>query len=310
MGVVVPLVVISVFAVALYTRAYGSIDMPGTSIHLWNVIMVTSPQLNLLNIIMQNMLLFTILYSFAYILLYVEPGSSLFFPLKFNPKYPKNSLIIREVYRSYRGILICSIMEYITNILHNYNIFPIQGDNEFIKTYFNSQDIGFPLLVLLFGIVYLWGDMHFYWTHRMLHTKWFYKSVHKEHHESYNPDPWSGLSMHWFESAVYFSSAFLLSPFVPLWISSLLYKGLIIFPLEGHSGYGSWNMEGSHNHYIHHAKFNWNYGSSPLWDHLMGTNYSDKNSNRQTEKEAYRQAALVGCQISKGIKNETKEKIN
>ena len=59
--------------------------------------------------------------------------------------------------------------------------------------------------------MFLWGDFHFYWTHRLLHTPWFYKSVHKTHHESYNPDPFSGLSMHWFESAVYFSAAPLLA---------------------------------------------------------------------------------------------------
>ena len=41
-------------------------------------------------------------------------------------------------------------------------------------------------------LLLLWGDVHFYWTHRMLHTQWFYKSVHKIHHESYNPDPFSG----------------------------------------------------------------------------------------------------------------------
>ena len=50
------------------------------------------------------------------------------------------------------------------------------------------------LIILGIGniLLYLWGDFHFYWTHRMLHTHWFYKNVHKIHHESYNPDPFSG----------------------------------------------------------------------------------------------------------------------
>ena len=87
----------------------------------------------------------------------------------------------------------------------------------------------------------------------------------------------SGLSMHWFESAVHFSAAPLLSFVLPLWSYRLMTKSLILFPLEGHSGFGSWDFEPDYNHYIHHAKFNWNYGSSPLWDHLMGTNYKPQD---------------------------------
>ena len=57
--------------------------------------------------------------------------------------------------------------------------------------------------------------------------------------------------------------------------------GLIIAPLEGHWGFGNWNKEGTFNHYIHHSKFNWNYGSSPMWDHIMGTHYPKVNRNCQ-----------------------------
>ena len=82
-----------------------------------------------------------------------------------------------------------------------------------------------------------------------------------------------GLSMHWFESSVYFSAAPMLAFVLPLWSYRLFTLGLIIFPLGGHSGFGSWEKEAEYNHYIHHSKFNWNYGSSPMWDHLMGTDY-------------------------------------
>ena len=29
-------------------------------------------------------------------------------------------------------------------------------------------------------LVYMWGDAHFYWTHRLLHTPWLYKRFGEE----------------------------------------------------------------------------------------------------------------------------------
>jgi sterol desaturase/sphingolipid hydroxylase (fatty acid hydroxylase superfamily) len=95
-----------------------------------------------------------------------------------------------------------------------------------------------------------------------------------------------------------------------------MFKSLIIFPLEGHNGYGSWNIESSNNHYIHHSKFNWNYGSSPLWDHLMGTNYPIPSSSssstagkekeslheKRRQEESERQAKEVGCQMNESYR--------
>merc|ERR1711871_1049251 len=118
--------------------------------------------------------------------------------------------------------------------------------------------------------------------------------------------PWSGLSMHWFESTVYFSSAPLMCFFAPLWMVRFTFKGLLVFPLEGHSGHGSWALEDTWNHYIHHSKFNWNYGSSPTWDHLMGTNYVDGTGH--AAKEAALQAALVGGIVNKAAHEGTLEK--
>lgn len=65
------------------------------------------------------------------------------------------------------------------------------------------------------------------------------------------------------------------------------------------AGYGSFDVEGTCNHYIHHAKFDYNYGSSPLWDHLCGTNYTKKSAHATDarSKSAAEQARLVGCEI-------------
>lgn len=86
--------------------------------------------------------------------------------------------------------------------------------------------------------------------------------------------------MHWLESSIYFSAAPLISFLLPLWAYRFHTFGLLIFPLGGHCGFGSWERKTHYSHYVHHSKFNWNYGSSPLWDHLMGTEYKSEASFR------------------------------
>ena len=96
----------------------------------------------------------------------------------------------------------------------------------------------------------------------------------------------------------------------PLWMFRALSIGLLIFPLEGHWGFGDWNKEGAVNHYIHHSKFNWNYGSSPLWDHIMGTNFVGGERDRDTDRErvAKEQAEMVDCHIGNEFKGHTTSK--
>ena len=102
------------------------------------------------------------------------------------------------------GVAICTFYAALINHLHGSGHLP----TNLAPSFFVYDDSPVPITVLFGGIVlmYIWGDFHFYWTHRLLHTQMLYKAVHKVHHQSFNPDPFSGLSMHWFESAIYFSS--------------------------------------------------------------------------------------------------------
>ena len=48
--------------------------------------------------------------------------------------------------------------------------------------------------VAIFFLIPVWESFYFYWIHRLLHTRWFYR-FHALHHRNTDIGPWSGLSM-------------------------------------------------------------------------------------------------------------------
>ena len=113
--------------------------------------------------------------------------------------------------------------------------------------------------------------------------------------------------MHWMESSIYFSAAPMVCWFLPLWMFRGVCLGLLVFPLEDHWGVGSTEWEGYIAHYIHHTKFNWNYGFTTMWDHLMGTNYKGVLQDRRG-RAAKEQANVVNCSIGEGFAEVTAQK--
>ena len=218
-------------------------------------------------------------YALAMLICFFNPTKKLLKPFKLNPKYPDKALLSVELLRSIRGLVIAWIIGVGTSRLYERDVLP----SRFAVQYFSQGEEGeLSLFQFLgaFAFMYFFGDTHFYWTHRILHAvPWLYKNVHKIHHQSFNPNPLSGLSMHWAESCIYFSAVPMIACFTPPYISRLLLIGLVLEPIDGHHGFGSWNIETTYNHYIHHSKFNYNFGSSPLWDHLMGTEFPTERKN-------------------------------
>ena len=130
-----------------------------------------------------------------------------------------------------------------------------------------------------------WREAHFFVYHTLLHVQPLYKWFHAHHHKSWNPGPWSGLSMHPVESLTYFSGPILLamwcgSPFV--WLYANVHAQ--VASVYGHHGYEPYG--GSYFHYIHHRVNDCNYGTPflPL-DILTGTwNTGARDAERELKK--------------------------
>ena len=126
----------------------------------------------------------------------------------------------------------------------------------------------------------MWSGLHFYWVHRLEHQPALYKRVHAVHHRNVNVGPWSGISNHWYENLLYFTTYFvhLIIPSHPL---HLLFHAMFqqLSPVMSHSGFeklvvkdGEVARAGDFFHQLHHRYFECNYGTSEIpFDKWFGT---------------------------------------
>lgn len=140
----------------------------------------------------------------------------------------------------------------------------------------------------------MWVAFHFYWGHRLLHVGPLYRWVHSLHHRNVNVGPWSGISMHPVEHAIYFSSM-LIHFVVPSHPVLIMFHGymLALSAIFGHTGFHEMLlgksrrvMLGHFHHQLHHRYFECNYGSVdfPL-DVWFGTFHDGTPDARRRLKE-------------------------
>ncbi|MBF4518989.1 sterol desaturase family protein [Flavobacterium sp. ANB] len=160
--------------------------------------------------------------------------------------------------------------------------------NGYTKIYENISDYGWLYFVFSIIIMMFIHDIYFYFVHRLLHTKFMW-NVHKIHHSSHNPTPWSSFCMHPVEMLL---SGGVVAPMIfiiPAHMSAFVVFTLIIMfnAIYGHCGFEffgpgfnksiflKWiNTETFHN--MHHSGKHVNYGLyTNIWDRICQTVHKD-----------------------------------
>ena len=145
------------------------------------------------------------------------------------------------------------------------NLFPPMICNISNKTYI------FLLKILVYYILY---DIIFYSGHILMHHKYLYKIIHKQHHLT---DADIGISGYYM-GVIDFFGEFILPFFIPLYIVGNDPLIMVIYGIIGqingilsHSGYNFPLMPYTNDHLIHHTEQKYNYGVF-IMDYIFKTN--------------------------------------
>jgi len=132
-------------------------------------------------------------------------------------------------------------------------------------------------------------DAYFYWTHRWLHHRRWFRLVHGRHHASLHPTPWAAYAFHPVEAVIQ-------AAFLPLFLLAVPTHGaviavflvhMIVRNTVGHCAHEllpwrwtprgglAWITPVSHHHF-HHARNRGNFGLYfTWWDRWCGTEDRD-----------------------------------
>jgi sterol desaturase/sphingolipid hydroxylase (fatty acid hydroxylase superfamily) len=140
-------------------------------------------------------------------------------------------------------------------------------------------------LGLSYGAVLILQDTYFYFTHRWFHHPSLFRWIHRGHHRSLDPTPWTSFAFDPLEAIVH--SLFLIGIIfiIPLHFITVIavlvtmtiwavlnHLGIDRLPLSfPHHWLGRWFIGPAH-HSIHHRNYSVHYGLYfTFWDKLLGT---------------------------------------
>lgn len=147
-----------------------------------------------------------------------------------------------------------------------------------------------------FVVIVLLHDTYFYWAHRLMHTRWLFRRVHRLHHKSRTPTPWAAYAFAPAEAileAGILPVSALLIPMHELTVL-LFVTHMIMRNVVGHAGielFPSWwlrapllrRLTTTIHHDLHHSHGGYNFGLYfTWWDRWMNTEHPEYENRFNT----------------------------
>ena len=228
-------------------------------------------------LLIRNSAVVLLLYGALELRLYIKQAQGIRF--KYNDKWPADNRSDKFLFKS----------QNLDNALRTFaSGLPIWTAYEVLLLWCYANDWGpwttlteNPVWLVVFWLLLpLYHEFHFYCIHRLIHIPFLYRHVHRVHHKSMNPSPWSSLSMHPVEHLLYWSDSLihLILPSHPLLVLYNLHitgTGAVV----GHIGFDKIELGDeraldtrAYAHHLHHKYFEVNYadGGIPI-DKWTGT---------------------------------------
>lgn len=151
--------------------------------------------------------------------------------------------------------------------------------------YLDPAQFGYWYLPVSLLIILLLHETYYYWVHRWMHHPKVFRRVHKVHHDSLTPTPWTAFSFHPWEGLIEALVLPAILIFLPvniyvlgfylvfMTLSSVInHLDIEIYPESFQKSRLGKEFIGATHHHYHHSEFNTNFGLYfTFWDRLMGT---------------------------------------
>ncbi|NJK56053.1 MAG: sterol desaturase family protein [Pleurocapsa sp. SU_5_0] len=191
-------------------------------------------------------------------------------------KHPQQKLIQKDIALSITATVATAICAALVMTIYDFGA---------TRLYSSVEDYGtWYLIVSFFGVILL-QDTSYYFFHRGLHHPLVYNWLHRGHHRSKNPTPWTSFALDFPEALIQGLFLVVIVFIVPihfavlaLWLitmtiwSLMTHLGFELFPTFPSHWFGKWLISSDH-HSLHHRQYSKHYGLYfTFWDRLLGTN--------------------------------------